>query len=591
LLLFTAEAVQAASPVPIGFNGLIANARPGGNNAKDLFTDTFTYGTPIIQEGDLGEYGSFIFIDNTSTGGSGINTNYNLNSIAPADNFIDSFPGGPFDVDVDISSDYFPIIDRMVGGSVFDPAEYQLEVEYRPYFSGMTNFNVAPFFNIILEQHDGFVEDNAGYGKRAGEQIGYQVGGVDEGQQTINDIWATQTGSDPGQFATYTVPITSPTFVQRAFMFHYGDGTFRTDHVLPGGGLDGGGADVTDGADFGDFEGTALAGPNGAVQIHVQSAQQGEFEGDLLGVEIRSVRVVRTNPTPGLVARMDGESGISVRFGNGLLNTEQDVTIPGDGNLYQPNATNQMSRFDETSMTNLFIQTDSDAESSVFGSWQEYVSQTFDGTDATVELRARLNSPLDETKSETLTVTLKDLDGNDDAPGQGAEEWTSNFDLTALNTSTFTTLSVPLNSFSRAATADQFDNEGDNSIEDFNLYYLGGFIGADSGLVDLEIEYLQVVLPVTGLAGDYNGNDVIDAADYTTWRDAVTAGATVLLNDPTPGTVDESDFAYWRTHFGETLGAGSGAGAAAAAVPEPASAVLALLAVGLAVFRRRRGAC
>jgi hypothetical protein len=327
------------------------------------------------------------------------------------------------------------------------------------------------------------------------------------------------------------------------------------------------------------------------VQIHVQSAQQGEFEGDLLGVEIRSVRVVRTNPTPGLVARMDGESGISVRFGNGLLNTEQDVTIPGDGNLYQPNATNQMSRFDETSMTNLFIQTDSDAESSVFGSWQEYVSQTFDGTDATVELRARLNSPLDETKSETLTVTLKDLDGNDDAPGQGAEEWTSNFDLTALNTSTFTTLSVPLNSFSRAATADQFDNEGDNSIEDFNLYYLGGFIGADSGLVDLEIEYLQVVLPVTGLAGDYNGNDVIDAADYTTWRDAVTAGATVLLNDPTPGTVDESDFAYWRTHFGETLGAGSGAGAAAAAVPEPASAVLALLAVGLAVFRRRRGAC
>jgi hypothetical protein len=34
-----------------------------------------------------------------------------------------------------------------------------------------------------------------------------------------------------------------------------------------------------------------------------------------------------------------------------------------------------------------------------------------------------------------------------------------------------------------------------------------------------------------------------------------------LPNDPTPGVVDESDFLYWRAHFGESLGAGSGAAA------------------------------
>jgi hypothetical protein len=82
-----------------------------------------------------------------------------------------------------------------------------------------------------------------------------------------------------------------------------------------------------------------------------------------------------------------------------------------------------------------------------------------------------------------------------------------------------------------------------------------------------------------GLAGDYNGNNVIDAADYAAWRDAVTAGATSLTNDPTPGVVDESDFTYWRAHFGETLGSGAGAGSAAA-VPEP-SAFLSLAIGGL----------
>jgi Glycosyl hydrolases family 16 len=82
---------------------------------------------------------------------------------------------------------------------------------------------------------------------------------------------------------------------------------------------------------------------------------------------------------------------------------------------------------------------------------------------------------------------------------------------------------------------------------------------------------------VAGLAGDYNGNGVIDAADYTTWRDAMTAGATSLLNDPTPGSVTEADFTYWRDHFGETAGAGSGAGVAASAVPEPNTFVMLVL--------------
>jgi hypothetical protein len=88
----------------------------------------------------------------------------------------------------------------------------------------------------------------------------------------------------------------------------------------------------------------------------------------------------------------------------------------------------------------------------------------------------------------------------------------------------------------------------------------------------------------TGLLGDYNNNDVIDAADYTMWRDAMTGGGS-LANDPTPGSVSESDFIYWRDHFGETLG--SGAGLANAAVPEPSNYVLILCALCAALAARK----
>ena len=79
------------------------------------------------------------------------------------------------------------------------------------------------------------------------------------------------------------------------------------------------------------------------------------------------------------------------------------------------------------------------------------------------------------------------------------------------------------------------------------------------------------VLDVTpgGLAGDYNGNGVLDAADYTIWQEAL--GGTTLLNDPTPGTVDTSDYAYWKANFGVTSGSGT---SASTNIPEPSSLLL-----------------
>jgi PEP-CTERM motif len=92
------------------------------------------------------------------------------------------------------------------------------------------------------------------------------------------------------------------------------------------------------------------------------------------------------------------------------------------------------------------------------------------------------------------------------------------------------------------------------------------------------------------LIGDYNNNGVVDAADYTTWRDNL-GGATLTNRDPAnTGAVTTADYTSWVTHFGNTAGPGSGAGlASGGAVPEPASIVLAALGVFGLIGAARRG--
>ena len=74
---------------------------------------------------------------------------------------------------------------------------------------------------------------------------------------------------------------------------------------------------------------------------------------------------------------------------------------------------------------------------------------------------------------------------------------------------------------------------------------------------------LSVVLP-----GDYNGNGIVDTADYTVWRNGLGSIYT------------QADYDVWKSHFGAVSPgnwAGSGAAATSSihtAVPEPSSLVL-----------------
>ena len=82
--------------------------------------------------------------------------------------------------------------------------------------------------------------------------------------------------------------------------------------------------------------------------------------------------------------------------------------------------------------------------------------------------------------------------------------------------------------------------------------------------------YTTGVLTVGGLFGDYDHDGVIDAADYTVWRDTLgSTGAGLAADGNFNGMIDSGDYDVWKIHFGQTA-PGDRAGATAA-IPEPAS--------------------
>ena len=93
------------------------------------------------------------------------------------------------------------------------------------------------------------------------------------------------------------------------------------------------------------------------------------------------------------------------------------------------------------------------------------------------------------------------------------------------------------------------------------------------------------------LSGDYNADGIVNAADYTVWRDtAGQSGANLAADGTGPngtpdGVVDALDYQFWVAHFGATS-SGGGAGASAT-VPEPASAWLLIAAAAAGIWRRR----
>lgn len=91
---------------------------------------------------------------------------------------------------------------------------------------------------------------------------------------------------------------------------------------------------------------------------------------------------------------------------------------------------------------------------------------------------------------------------------------------------------------------------------------------------------------LAGLEGDFNDDGVVDAADYTIWRDNLGASEALLAAGGNgDGVIDIVDYQRWKANFGATADTfGSGA---LTATPEPSTLLLMLASCVAAAIGRR----
>jgi PEP-CTERM motif len=100
-----------------------------------------------------------------------------------------------------------------------------------------------------------------------------------------------------------------------------------------------------------------------------------------------------------------------------------------------------------------------------------------------------------------------------------------------------------------------------------------------SALYTLEFETTslagsQVTFTFAPLPGDFNGDGVVDVADFGVWRKGL-------------GTIyTQADYDLWRANFGQTRATAAGASLGVSGVPEPAAIVLLLFAFAAFGFIR-----
>jgi len=127
---------------------------------------------------------------------------------------------------------------------------------------------------------------------------------------------------------------------------------------------------------------------------------------------------------------------------------------------------------------------------------------------------------------------------------------------------------------------------GDDGTINFNGFW-GDYDLTVNGqpLASVTLDKGTTLYSVAVAPGDFNGDHVVDAADYVVWR--ASAGSTTDLRADGNGdlVIDNLDYDVWRSHFGATYASAAGA---TAAVPEPTVFLPLLIAAACAFSRLRR---
>ena len=199
------------------------------------------------------------------------------------------------------------------------------------------------------------------------------------------------------------------------------------------------------------------------------------------------------------------------------------------------------------------------------------------------------------------TITANVANSGTISPGQSAGQLSINGDLTLASTST---LQIEIGGVNQGINYDSLAEAGTlplNLAGALTVTLTNGFLPANSdsyiiltsnqpitgmfsnvvngrvlttdGVNSLGVAVIDNLVVLAKLPGDYNGNGIIDAADYVAWRKSL--GTTYL----------SAHYNVWRANFGATAGSGADA-VLNAAVPEPATLAM-LLAGMLAAYARR----
>jgi hypothetical protein len=114
-----------------------------------------------------------------------------------------------------------------------------------------------------------------------------------------------------------------------------------------------------------------------------------------------------------------------------------------------------------------------------------------------------------------------------------------------------------------------------DAIRSFDLTFISG--GLASAMGSLFVDDISAALVTTPLAGDFNRDGTVDAADYVVWRKGLGT------------TYTPADYELWRAQFGKTAAdLRARAEPSNAAVPEPVTFMMLVSGVSAVLCRRRQ---
>ncbi|WP_197528327.1 PEP-CTERM sorting domain-containing protein [Aeoliella mucimassa] len=142
------------------------------------------------------------------------------------------------------------------------------------------------------------------------------------------------------------------------------------------------------------------------------------------------------------------------------------------------------------------------------------------------------------------------------------------------------------------------DEGSESSLASGASINLGSAFDTSVGVEDLEFFYklpsgaivvgLVDYYSAAAIAGDYNGDNIVNLADYTIWRDTLGSSTDLRADGNGDSVVDASDYTVWKDNFGATASSLDGlTSPAPTAVPEPGAWLLMLIGLAAVITRYR----